>query len=123
MNSEQCPCGSGEPYDACCGRFISGAEKAQTAEQLMRSRYAAYVKKDVDYLVNTTLPKSRTPDMAGNIAEWMNAVEWKRLLIIRAEETTVDFVAQYVLDGEEGQHREHSLFKKQNGEWFYVGEK
>ncbi|WP_372795073.1 YchJ family protein [Pontiella sp.] len=122
MNSERCPCGSGELYSACCGRFISGAEKAQTAEQLMRSRYAAYVKKDVDYLVRTTLPKSRTPDLAQNISEWMDAVEWLRLLIINAEETTVDFVAQYTIDGQEAQHREHSLFKKKNDEWFYVGE-
>ncbi|MDZ8118813.1 YchJ family protein [Pontiella agarivorans] len=122
MNSERCPCGSGESYDACCGRFISGAEIAQTAEQLMRSRYSAYVKKDVDYLVRTTLPKSRTPDLAQNITEWMNAAEWIRLLIIRAEETTVDFVAQYRLNGSEQQHREHSVFKQKNGEWFYVGE-
>ena len=33
---ETCPCGSGNDFDACCGRFISGQSSAETAEDLMR---------------------------------------------------------------------------------------
>ena len=40
---QPCPCGSGTTYDACCGRLHRGAEQAATPEELMRSRYAAYV--------------------------------------------------------------------------------
>jgi len=106
----------------CCGRLISGRDKACTAEQLMRSRYSAYVKKDVDYLVKTTHPKSRVPELAQSIADWMNQVTWIRLLILKTDATTVDFVAEYMADGSARHHRERSAFKRHKGEWFYVGE-
>lgn len=37
-----CPCGSSRSYADCCEPFVTGAAKAQTAEQLMRSRYTAF---------------------------------------------------------------------------------
>ncbi|HET6419966.1 MAG TPA: YchJ family metal-binding protein, partial [Geobacteraceae bacterium] len=46
---EMCPCGSGRTYEDCCGALIKGASPAGTAEQLMRSRYSAYVKVETDY--------------------------------------------------------------------------
>ncbi|MDF7822851.1 YchJ family metal-binding protein [Pontiellaceae bacterium B12227] len=122
MNSTSCPCGSGELFVECCGPLISGKEKAHTAEQLMRSRYSAYVKHDVDYLVSTTHPKSRTSDLAQSIASWMNQVQWIRLHVLNAEKETVEFIAEYISDGKPAQHHERSLFKKHKGEWFYVGE-
>ena len=42
MLQKTCPCGSGTPYDGCCDRLHRGAAQAGTAEELMRSRYAAY---------------------------------------------------------------------------------
>jgi SEC-C motif-containing protein len=47
-----CPCHSGQTYVACCQSLHLG-EPANSAEQLMRSRYGAYVLKMADYL-NTT---------------------------------------------------------------------
>ena len=38
-----CPCGSDAEYGVCCGPLHTGESSATTAEQLMRSRYAAYV--------------------------------------------------------------------------------
>ena len=41
-----CPCQSSKSYKDCCGRFHTHAQFPETAEQLMRSRYAAYVLKN-----------------------------------------------------------------------------
>lgn len=37
-----CPCGGG-PFAECCGPILDDASRAATAEQVMRSRYAAFV--------------------------------------------------------------------------------
>ena len=39
---------------SCCGRYISSAAAAPTAEALLRSRFSAYKLGEVDYLVDTT---------------------------------------------------------------------
>ena len=122
MNAVACPCGSGVEYAACCCPVISGTLKAATAEQLMRARYSAYVNQDVDYLVSTTHPDSRTAGLAASISTWMQQVEWTRLHVLHAELDRVEFLAEYLADGKPGQHHEHSLFRKYQDEWFYVGE-
>lgn len=88
----------------------------------MRSRYAAYVVNDVDYLVRTTHPESRRPDLAVSIEQWMRQVEWLNLHVLSASEDRVEFIAEYISDGKPGRHHERSLFKKYKHEWFYVGE-
>ncbi|VGO16101.1 hypothetical protein PDESU_04691 [Pontiella desulfatans] len=117
-----CPCGSGILFDGCCGAILAGKRKAGTAEQLMRSRYTAYVVKDVDYLVRTTHPSTRTPSLANSIRLWMEQVEWLRLHVLFSGDDTVEFIAEYISDGKPGQHHERSAFKKEKGEWFYVGD-
>jgi SEC-C motif-containing protein len=122
MLIDPCPCGSGISFSECCCPVISGTQKARTAEQLMRSRYSAYVKRDVDYLVSTTHPDSRTPDLAASIASWMNQVQWQRLHVLKVDRDCVEFMAEYTINGKPARHHEHSRFKKRKGEWFYVGE-
>jgi uncharacterized protein YchJ len=56
-----CPCG-GESYDVCCGRFISGNNIPETPEQLMRSRYSAYVLGEEDYLRASWDPATCPPE-------------------------------------------------------------
>lgn len=58
MEELECPCGLGEKYDSCCGRYHSGTP-APTAEQLMRSRYTAFALGDADYLLRTWHPSAR----------------------------------------------------------------
>jgi SEC-C motif domain protein len=48
-----CPCGSGLVYRICCAPFHRGEREAPDAESMMRSRYAAYVKKEIGYLIKT----------------------------------------------------------------------
>ncbi len=57
-DQSDCLCQSGLSYGQCCGRFLKAADKndtsvPQTAEQLMRSRYTAYVLGNSLYLLNT----------------------------------------------------------------------
>ena len=55
-----CPCGSPRSFDSCCGPFHSGGERnPPTAEALMRSRYTAYARADIDYIARTLAPESR----------------------------------------------------------------
>ncbi len=55
---EPCDCGSGATYLACCGRLHAGTP-ANTAEQLMRSRYSAFRRGDVAYLLKSRAAETR----------------------------------------------------------------
>ncbi len=56
MAADPCPCSSGLAYKDCCGPFHQGKALAPTCEALMRSRYAAFARKQVDYLLATSHP-------------------------------------------------------------------
>ncbi len=60
--SERCPCGTGRPYAACCAPFHRGEREAPDAEALMRSRYAAFARRELEYLWRTLHPDH--PDRA-----------------------------------------------------------
>ncbi len=129
MKFDKCPCGSGADFSDCCEAFVSGHHTAKTAEQLMRSRYTAYILKKVDYLVETTYPDSRTPDLKKSIRKWMKQVEWLKLHVVAMDagseidiEGRVEFMAEYIADSGPGRHHECSVFKKIEDQWYYVGE-
>lgn len=117
-----CHCGSGSLFDECCGAILAGQHKAETAEQLMRSRYSAYVTGNVDYLLGTTHPDSRLHTMEQDIREGMADTQWLQLCILNSGEDHVEFIAEYVCRGELGRIHERSVFEKLDGEWFYVGQ-
>jgi SEC-C motif-containing protein len=122
MKFDKCPCGSGIDFDECCSALIAGRRTAETAEQLMRSRYTAYVLKKADYLLKTTHPSVRTDDLSESIQKWMRQVEWLKLHVIASTEDRVEFVAEYMTATAPGRHHECSVFKLVAGEWFYFGE-
>ena len=55
-----CPCGSKMKYAECCRPLISGDKRAETAEQVMRARYSAYVMKEMEYLLTSLHPDHRS---------------------------------------------------------------
>ncbi|MDG0817751.1 YchJ family protein [Bdellovibrio svalbardensis] len=119
----KCPCGSEKNYLECCGVYHSGKEKAPTAEALMRSRYSAFAKNQMDYLKNTTDPQTlQDIDEEAN-QEWAERAKFLKLEVIKSEEKgtkgTVEFKAYYSVDDEEYIHHEVSTFRKQAGEWFF----
>ena len=124
---EQCPCGTGKTYAECCEPVIKGVRPAQSAEELMRSRYSAYAKVETDYIFETTHPKHREGyDVAGT-KEWAESAEWQSLEIVSVKggteaDTTgeVEFIARYSEKGEPKVHHELALFKKEKDVWFFT---
>ncbi|BBY91157.1 UPF0225 protein [Mycobacterium gallinarum] len=58
-----CPCGSELPFGRCCLPLHLGERQAETAEQLMRSRYSAYAVNDLNYVWQTWHPTTRPPEL------------------------------------------------------------
>ena len=125
--TDPCPCGSGAPYGSCCGPLLARERTAPTAETLMRSRYAAYARSDMDYLERTLLPRKRATFSAPDTLAWSADVAWTGLRVLRTErggeedETgVVEFVASFVKAGEAHELHEVSRFKKKGGHWCYI---
>jgi SEC-C motif-containing protein len=121
----RCPCGRSLDYEACCGVYINGWDTPATAEDLMRSRYTAYARREIDYLVSTHDPKN-PPDRTA-IARWAREAEFLGLEIVRAgkgqkddDEGTVEFLARFKERGREHVHHESSRFRRIDGRWFYI---
>jgi SEC-C motif-containing protein len=125
MNS--CPCGSGSTYENCCEPLIKGDIQAETAEQLMRSRYSAYAKVAVDYIFETTHPEHRQNFDQKGTKQWAEESVWEGLEIVATEkggandrEGTVEFIARYREKGLRKAHHELGVFKKDGGRWFFT---
>lgn len=125
--TELCPCGSGTPFVDCCSPVIAGKRAAATAAQLMRSRYTAFAKGNVDYILSSHDPETVKDVVREEVEAWSQQSEWLGLDIVRTEageaddETgTVDFVAKYRLKGLTTQHRERAEFRRVDGKWVFV---
>jgi len=118
--NEPCPCGSGQAYAACCGRW-HGGEPAATAEQLMRSRYSAYVLGLADYLLATWHASTRPaePLRFEPGLKWLG-LEVRRHVPLGADRAEVSFVARSKLGGRAHRLAETSRFLREGGRWFYV---
>ena len=120
-----CPCQSNKSYEDCCRRFHTHTQFPETAEQLMRFRYAAYVLKNVPYIVETTVPSQQGLLNVQAIQTWAEETQWVGLKILNTESLTktqsaVEFNA--VFQGEEGEqtHHERSIFVKIDERWYFV---
>ncbi|BFU60816.1 MULTISPECIES: YchJ family protein [Rodentibacter] len=120
-----CPCQSDRNYEDCCGVFHSHQALPETAEQLMRSRYSAYVLKNISYIVETTVPTQQPLLDIPLLSEWAETTHWLGLQILKTETLTkiqsaVEFNA--VFQGEEGEqsHQERSIFVKIDGRWYFI---
>lgn len=70
MNTEPCPCGSAKSFQLCCSPYLEGKALPETAEQLMWSRYTAFVRVKMDYLKKTLAPESQGDYDAASAKEW-----------------------------------------------------
>jgi SEC-C motif domain protein len=125
--SGDCPCGSGDLEVACCGPILDGVP-APTALALMRSRYTAYVRGAVDYLIETHDASTRkaASDRAG-LAAFCRDTGWLGLEIVATErggeddtDGSVEFIARGVTNGRPFMQRERSRFRRVDGRWYYV---
>ena len=123
----QCPCGSGEQYETCCLKFINGSEKPGTVELLMRSRYTAYTKQEIEYIEKTTHPDSLKQFDRESTTQWAKDSQWMGLEIISVkdglendEAGEIEFKAKYIEKKVSRTHHEFSTFKKHNGNWYFL---
>lgn len=114
-----CYCDSGQEFSQCCEPFILGAKDPATPEQLMRSRYSAYVTQNIAYLKATLTPKDRSTFKESDTREWAKA-EWLGLEVLSASGNTVEFTAKYKMNGKTLEHHEVSTFKKIDGKWYFL---
>lgn len=112
-----CPCGAPLSYDDHCGPLHRGEATAASAEDLMRSRYSAFVLGDVAYLQATWHPSTRPKRL-----DLDPRVRWTGLEIVFAHggpfdtKGTVEFRAGH----EHGVQHERSEFLRQDGRWYYL---
>jgi SEC-C motif-containing protein len=122
----ECPCGAGRPLARCCGPFLDGAP-ATTALALMRSRYTAYVRGAIDYLIETHAEETRGGVDREAIARWSRETRWLGLEIVATErggeaddDGVVEFIARGTTRGAAFAQRERSRFRRAGGRWYYV---
>jgi len=131
MAKDTCPCGTGERCAACCGPFHKGAAEAPTAERLMRSRFSAFARREVDYLWRTL--DAAHPDRARPEAEVRrellaacNRCRYVRLHVLSATErppgevSEVTFRAEVFESGKDRSFTERSRFRHDGVGWRYL---
>ena len=126
MMTEACPCGSQKPFSECCGPALSGAVASATPEALMRSRYTAFVKQDINYIFKTVAPARRKEFDRPGVEKWSRNSEWLGLEIVTTEKGgpedktgTVEFAAKFRENGEARRHDELATFVKIDGRWYF----
>ena len=123
-----CYCGNNKTYQECCKVFHLNDGKTETAEQLMRSRYSAFVLANGDYLMQTHHKSTRPIAEKEAIVKWAKVVKWIKLEVLKTtkglkndEEGTVIFNAYFNENGTNNHIHEKSAFIKENDTWYYLG--
>ncbi|WP_108125111.1 YchJ family protein [Saccharospirillum mangrovi] len=115
-----CPCGRPADYLQCCGRYLEQGATVPDCETLMRSRYTAFVRKDLNYLLNSWHPTTRPDLQAGDL----EGTVWLGLEVLRAKtgfkKGFVEFRARYRDDnGVEQELHDISRFAQHKKRWVY----
>jgi len=119
-----CPCKSNKTYQACCQPLHEGRVMANSAEQLMCSRYSAFVLENTNYLIATLHPNKRQIDDDAVLKQTMENTQWLGLKIIKHQQkvnvATVEFIAFYQGETNIEQLHECSRFSYEQERWFYI---
>ncbi len=122
-----CPCGRPKTYAECCGKIHSDILKAITAEDLMRSRYSAFVLANGDYLMQSHHSSTRPISEKEEIVQWAKAMKWIKLEVLNSTkgtdldlEGTVEFKAHFKDGFTKTYIHEKSRFVRENGYWVYL---
>jgi SEC-C motif domain protein len=126
MANEPCPCGTQKPFAQCCEPVLKGERDPISAEELMRARYSAFVRQEIDFILNSVSPSRRKDFDRGGIEEWSRNSEWAGLEIVSTEKGgpqddtgKVEFIARYTQNGEKQEHHEQASFVKLTGKWYF----
>jgi len=124
--TKTCPCHSGRRFAECCGPILRGGRKAETPEELMRSRYAAFALGEADYLAKTLCADH--PDKTETAAaDYQRAREGLRYLDLCIMHTSTEgdvgevlFYARIFERGVDRSFVELSGFVREDGDWKYA---
>ena len=125
VNLQACPCGrrsaKGQTFDLdhCCGPLHAG-QAAPDAEHLMRSRYSAFVRGDVAYLLSTWHASQRPATIELDVGSKWLGLEIKQHRTTGPDTAEVEFVARFRVGGKAVRQHERSRFLQEEGRWFYV---
>jgi SEC-C motif-containing protein len=90
------------------------------AQALMRSRYAAFVARDAEWLLASWHPSTRPPRLELPAAKWLG-LEVRSHRIIDADHAEVEFVARSRgPSGRAVRLHERSRFVREDGRWYYL---
>jgi len=123
MHTKQlCFCGNNLAFEECCQPFINLKKAPDTAEQLMRSRYSAFVTENETYLLNTWHHEYRPQRI-----DFEPKTKWLGLKVKKTKEGSrsdikgwVEFVARYKIAGKAERIEELSYFVKEDNYWLYA---
>lgn len=133
----KCYCGSDLNFADCCRSFLHGERDAQTAEQLMRSRYSAFVVNAFDYLVATHHASTRSANERAELEAQSKQLTWLTLQVLDATQSSneqsntaqampsdkyseVEFKAWFAIGRQLHNLHERSRFMREEDHWFYV---
>lgn len=121
----QCPCCSGESFEACCALYVDG-EPAPTAEALMRSRYTAFTLGRLDYVEKTITENAAAMFNRVDMEHSLRGVEWQGLEIRDTkgggpddETGVVTFAFSYRVGGRVMTQLEIANFVRNDGLWLF----
>jgi len=129
MSTKNCPCGRNKTYSDCCNKAHKDISTVKTAEDLMRSRYSAFVLANVDYLILSWSSKTRDNSTKAKkeLKNWAKSVTWVKLEVINSNKGlendttgTVEFKAFFYENGKLDCIQENSFFEKEHNHWVYV---
>ena len=93
----------------------------------MRSRYAAFVRGEIDYLIGTHAEETRAQADREALARWARETRWEGLEILATErggatddDGIVEFIARGTTRGAAFAQRERSRFRRDGGRWYYL---
>lgn len=125
MNS--CYCGNDKPFKNCCELIHTGKTEATTAEELMKSRYSAFVKTNGGFLMKSHSTQTRDLSSKNEIVKWAKSVKWIKLEIVecvlgKENDLTgiVEFKAYYKDKIFKRCIHERSNFLKEDNKWVYL---
>ncbi len=91
----------------------------------MRARYSAFATGAIDFIVASTHSRTRGEVNVQDTTEWSQNSTWHGLQILDEkdlgnDQAHVSFAAQFTQHGAEQNHREKSLFEREEGKWRFV---
>lgn len=118
----QCPCCSQKTFATCCGPYLDG-QAAPTPEALMRSRFTAFSRNDVDYLLASLAKEQQGAFKHDDVRRWNAQTQWLTLEILDTQTAgdcgQVRFRATFRRAGLTQSLTECSRFLRREGRWYY----